>query len=59
MRLFFRPGYKIEADKPVAASAEGLGYQKINPQLQKQRRLQAEREQHPELELRALRVATH
>jgi hypothetical protein len=42
---------KIEADKPVAASAEELADQKTDPQLQKQRRLQAEREQHPELEL--------
>ena len=51
VRLFFRSAYKIEADKPVAASAEGLADQKTNPQLQKQRRLQAERKQHPELEL--------
>ena len=54
MRLFFRPAYKIEADKPVAASAEELADQKTNPQLQKQRPLQAEREQHPELELRRI-----
>jgi hypothetical protein len=51
VRLFFCAGYKIEADKPVAASAEELADQKTNPQLQKQRWLQALREQHSVLEL--------
>jgi len=51
LRLFFRPGYKIEANKAVAASAEELADQKTNRQLQKQPGLQGDREQHRELEL--------
>jgi hypothetical protein len=51
VRLFFRPGYRIESEKPVAVSEEEFANNKTSSQLQEQHRVQAEREQHPELEL--------
>jgi len=51
LRLFFRPGYRIEAEKPVGVSAAELTDKKTSPQLQEQQRVQTERERHPELEL--------
>lgn len=51
LRLFFRPAYKIEADKPAEVSAAELGDQRSADELQKQQLLEAERNKHPELAL--------
>lgn len=51
VRLFFRPGYRIEAEKPVDVSAGDFADKKSNSQSKEKQRVDAEREQHPELEL--------
>jgi len=51
LRLFFRPGYRIEAEKPIAVGAEELADKRTTSQLREQQLVQAAREQHPELEL--------
>ena len=50
LTLYFRPGYKIEADKPAEVRAGELGGNGKNLQLQQQQAM-AERKAHPEMEL--------
>jgi hypothetical protein len=49
--LYFRPGYKIEADKPADVSAAELAEGQTNSRLKDQQVVEAEHEKHPELEL--------
>jgi hypothetical protein len=51
LKLYFRPGYRIEADKPAEVRAGDLPVKQPSPQLEAQQVLEAEREKHPELEL--------
>ena len=51
LTLYFRPGYKIEADKPAEVSAAELANTQTNSRLKDQQAAEAEREKHPELEL--------
>jgi hypothetical protein len=51
LTIYFRPGYKIEADKPAEVRAEELADKKTNAQVEEQQALDAERKKHPELEL--------
>lgn len=51
LRLFFRPGYKVEADKPAELSANELADKQTDADLQKQQLAEAERKKHPELAL--------
>ena len=51
LRLFFRPGYKIEADKSAEVAAGELADNRISAELQKRQLQDAERKKHPELEL--------
>jgi PA14 domain len=51
LTLYFRPGYRIEADKPAEVRAGELEDEKSNAQAEAQQALDAERKKHPELEL--------
>ncbi|MGP0019849.1 MAG: PA14 domain-containing protein [Candidatus Sulfotelmatobacter sp.] len=51
LTLYFRPGYKIEADKPAEVQPGELDTEQTHAQLQKRQALEAERVKHPELEL--------
>jgi len=51
LTLYFRPGYKIEADKPATVQPGELATPQTPPQLQEQQALEAARKKHPELEL--------
>ncbi len=51
LTLYFRPGYRIEADKPAEVRAGELEDKKTNAQAEEQQALDAERKKHPELEL--------
>jgi PA14 domain len=51
LTLYFRPGYRIEADKPAEVRAGELEDKKTNAQEEEQQALNAERKKHPELEL--------
>jgi hypothetical protein len=54
LRLFFRPGYKIEADKTTEVTRGELTEKQTDTQLRTQRALELERKEHPELELAVL-----
>ncbi len=51
LTLYFRPGYRIEADKPAEVRPGELPDKKTNAQVEEQEALDAERKKHPELEL--------
>ena len=51
VRLFFRRGYRIEAEKAVAVSVEELVDKRTSALLREEQLVQVEREQHPDLEL--------
>jgi len=51
LRLFFRPGYRIEADKPAQVESSELATKESSASVQKRQLLEAERKKHPELEL--------
>ena len=51
LTLYFRPGYKIDADKPAEVLAGELPTPQTNAQLQEQQALEAARKKHPELDL--------
>ncbi len=51
LTLYFRPGYKIEADKPVEVQSGELAIPQANPQLQEQQAMEAARRKRPELEV--------
>jgi PA14 domain len=51
LTLYFRPGYKIEADKPAEVQAAELADHKTDTELETQQALEAEQKKHPELEL--------
>ena len=51
LRLFFRPGYRIEADKPAETGAMDVASKPTDSQQQKQQFVEIERKTHPELEL--------
>ena len=51
LKLYFRPGYKIEGDKSVEVSAWELADQQARLQLEKQKALEAKLKEHPEVEL--------
>jgi hypothetical protein len=51
LTLYFRPGYKIEADKPTEVSATELAGTKSESPSKDQQGAAVEREQHPELDL--------
>lgn len=51
LRLFFRPGYRVEMEQPVAVKATELTDKGTSSKAEEQGRVQAEREKHPELEL--------
>jgi hypothetical protein len=54
LKLYFRPGYRIEADKPTEVGRGELPAEQVNPQLKKQQVLEDERKKHPELDLAAI-----
>lgn len=51
LTLYFRPGYRIEADKPAEVRAGELADKQASFQLQEQQVLKAARKKHPELAL--------
>ncbi len=51
LTLYFRPGYRIEADKAAEMRAGELTDQKTNAEAEDEQALDAERKLHPELEL--------
>jgi hypothetical protein len=51
LTLYFRPGYKIEADKPAEVRPGELPTPHTNAQQQEQQALEVARKKHPELEL--------
>jgi hypothetical protein len=50
LTLYFRPGYRIEADKPAEVRPGELADKPEEPQLERQQALEAEQKKHPELE---------
>jgi hypothetical protein len=51
LTLYFRPGYKIEADKTAEVGGGELPTPQTNAQLQQRQAMEAARKKHPELEL--------
>ena len=51
LTIYFRPGYRIEADKPAEVRAGELTDKKAAAQAKDQQTLEAERKKHPELDL--------
>jgi hypothetical protein len=51
LTLYFRPGYRIEADRPAALSADELADKQSRLQREAQLVAESEKKEHPELEL--------
>jgi PA14 domain len=49
LKLYFRPGYRIEADKPAGVAAGEFASKETSAQMKKQQLLEEERRKHPEL----------